>query len=751
MKVTWTLLLGIVMLLGSVYALMAAETSPAGDTVAEVRAVGGVPTFVVDGVPNAGLSCMNYQTYGNPKFPDFIRQFGAAGCDIFTFVVDMGSLYHFTPTIWPEKDRWDFAQVDATAKLILDNAPPGSKIIVQLFIDTPEWWAVENPDECLVLEDGKLGYSTQPFALPRKSNFPSMASPKWREACKLEIEKLIGHISTSDYGHQIMGYQVCGQKTEEWYHWSMNNDLLGDYSPLMRRAFRDWLRAKYTTDSAMQSAWRNPLVTIDKAEIPSGDRRRGDKNKTFRCPLTECDVIDFHRFWSDIMADTISYFAKVVKDKTNHTKVVGGFYGYILEFAELAEDAGHLGLQRLLDSPDIDFVMAPSSYNRRDLKGGQSNFRLPITSLSLHGKMHWVDFDAASYKFNTHPSKAALQTWAYQLAITDTAEEFVFLIRRELGNALANGVNMVHFDLHGGYYYDDSTIMEAVKWENGVRAEALKLDRTSNAEILLLVDEDSPHYYGFRNPVLQQLMSQQQRELPFVAPFDTALLSDLCGLDTSRYKVVIFCNEAKLDIAQRRLIADKLKRDGKWLIWLHAAGLFKEPNGPASVANMADVTGIKVRQVPYFANLGGTFGKSFTGGVTSSVALLNGDQFLVEDPDAKAIARGIDAPHDALAAMRQFCGWTSVYSTTAPMPRRVLRWIAAQAGVHLYTDGPNDTLYANRSFVSVGADVNGGPRTIRLPSKRTVIDTVDGRTVCVDSDTFQAEFKPQEVRVYLLK
>jgi len=56
----------------------------------------------------------------------------------------------------------------------------------------------------------------------------------------------------------------------------------------------------------------------------------------------------FHAFWSDIMAETIAYFARVAKAKTHSAKVVGAFYAYPFEFAEPGEDAGHLALHRLL-------------------------------------------------------------------------------------------------------------------------------------------------------------------------------------------------------------------------------------------------------------------------------------------------------------------------------------------------------------------------------------------------------------------
>ncbi len=137
----------------------------------------------------------------------------------------------------------------------------------------------------------------------------------------------------------------------------------------MQRAFRKWLQDKYGDSRQLSKAWQRADLTINEAGIPTREQRIGDRSRTFRTLPQEQNVIDFHTFWSEIMVDTIQLFAKTVKDETRGTKVVGAFYAYTLEFADLAEDAGHLALHKLLRSPHIDFVMAPSSYFNRNLPG----------------------------------------------------------------------------------------------------------------------------------------------------------------------------------------------------------------------------------------------------------------------------------------------------------------------------------------------------------------------------------------------
>ena len=235
-------------------------------------------------------------------------------------------------------------------------------------------------------------------------------------------------------------------------------------------------------------------------------------------PCARGRVIDFHTFWSDVMADTIALFARTVKEATGGRKVVGAFYGYTFEFTELAEDAGHLALGRLTCSPDVDFIMAPSSYFNRNLPGSPY-FRFPVASLRLHGKVAWNDFDQVSYKyFDKLREDPGLKQWEYQMGLTKTAEEFVWMNRREVGMGLTQGVQSANFDIHGGYY-EDPVILAGVAQLNRIRTQATRKDqRASAAEILVLVDEESEHYLSFRNPVTTRLLRRRSRRWISSAP-----------------------------------------------------------------------------------------------------------------------------------------------------------------------------------------------------------------------------------------
>ncbi|MCU0960780.1 MAG: beta-galactosidase [Pirellulaceae bacterium] len=714
--------------------------------------VGGVPTLVIDGQPHSGFCYSTYDT-SPANLSRRVTQFAAAGCQIFNFVVEISG-YGFSPPLWVREDHWDFAPLDDRAHCIL-AAAPDSWLLPRIYVDAPVWWCEKYPDELMVLDNGSTSFGEKLFALPRAGNYASLASPRWRSDMQHALRVVIEHVQQSDYADRVIGYQISGQKTEEWYHWSMNCERLGDYSRPMREAFRRWLADKYGTDRALQDAWHRAGVALGTADIPGRDERIGDRTRIFRDPLREQHVIDFHTFWSDIMADSIDLMAGTVKDATGGTKVVGAFYAYTFEFADLAEDAGHLALDRLLRSPHVDFLMAPSSYFDRNLPG-KPFFRLPITSLALHGKLFWNDFDQVSFKyFEKLKADPALKTWEWQMGLTETPEQFAWMNRREIGMTVAQGVQTAHFDIHGGYY-EDPVILDTVREVGQVRTEALGTsDRGSAAEILVLVDERSQHYVRFRNPperpgtFLRNLLSAQVAELGFVAPYDTALLSDLERIDASRYRLVLVLNAFMLDAAQRGLLGERLLKDDRSVIWFYAPGYFSQHE--QGLDHVTRLTGIRI--VPDAAAHDPGVAIAWQGpweGISHPLQPLPADPLVVSDDRATVLAALAQAPHKGIVARRTMEGWTSIYSATAPLPAALLKRVARDAGVHIYDDDPSHLLFANRHFLTVAAPNVEGSATIRLPAACRVVDLATRESVGENIREFTTPLRAKEVRWFRL-
>lgn len=312
---------------------------------------------------------------------------------------------------------------------------------------------------------------------------------------------------------------------------------------------------------------------------------------------------------------------------------------------------------------------------------------------------------------------------------------------------LAQGAQLAHFDIHGGYY-EDPEIMEGVKRLIALRNRALAWDdRASQAEILVVMDEDSQHYLTFRNPLSTVPLSAQLAVMGFVAPYDAMLLSDLDKADLRRYKLAVVLNAIKLDSEDRASVRRALASGGRTVIWLHAPGYLTSQGKAAG--NMQATTDVRIEPDPTSPSHGAARWADRGDGVSVEVPIIPGEQFCVADPEAQTLAVRADRPQRAVAARKRLADWISIYSAAAPLPATVLRHIAAEAGVHLYTNRPDCLIFAKRHGIMLGASESGGPCEVTLLDKRTVVDFSDGTQIASGNSQFTVNLRPKEVRIFL--
>ncbi len=301
---------------------------------AEIREHNGVPTLFIDGKPNAAMTYMTY----NRKETKYFRDFGEAGVDLATFSATSDySYYGLAPPTWLGPDKFDYTCFDKRITSILE-ANPKALLFPRIYVSAPSWWCEKYPDEVAKQADESIKkgdhYHGQPFAWP--------ASEKWRQDTAMALRQLIEHIRSSPYGDHVIGYHVASLYTEEWFHhnfWGRNPSYWG-YSKPSREAFRAFLEKKYGTAEALRKAWNDPNVDHGSAAVPSKEARLKTDLGFFRDPAKSQRVIDFYLYYNDIVADTIEYFARVVKEITSRESLYGVFYGYMFELSGSPESDG---------------------------------------------------------------------------------------------------------------------------------------------------------------------------------------------------------------------------------------------------------------------------------------------------------------------------------------------------------------------------------------------------------------------------
>ena len=470
-------------------------------------------------------------------------------------------------------------------------------------------------------------------------------------------------------------------------------------------------------------------------------------------------VVDFYSFWNGIVPETIDLFCGVVKEATAKTKVVGAFYAYLFEFAG-NQESGHLAVQELLKSRNLDFVVVTASYGNRQLGTGGSILRSPHTSLQLHGKLWYEDNDTVSFLFPEVSKRIGDAEWERSkvaLAATDTAEESKWIYERGAGFVLGNGIYQALFDLHGGYY-DHPDLLKAVSGIYRVFQESAKYDRTSAAEILVIADERSAMYTTYRSALqAQNLYDPPYRLIKCGAPYDAVYLNDVALLDMARYKLVIVLNAYCLDDAQRQLLAQQVMRPGKTVFWVYGPGLFSPeastPDGPSQITGIAlsvDPVGALVSPRIVLKPQTGAFTDRLTATGISAMGpeLPAAGAAWATDPDAQVL--GTDFATGRATLVRKKVGAsTSVYAVTASLPADFYRELARDAGVHVYND-LNDTLYASNGYLSLNAD-GAGDRHLRFPAPVSVYDPFTDRLLAEQVTTYDLPLRDKETRILRLE
>ena len=705
-----------------------------GKTTSRVGLHSGAPTLFINGKPHNGMAYMAYR----PSVEVF-SDFAEAGVDLFSFSgTPTESGYGLATTVWTGLGEYDYSQLDQRALMVLE-ANPDAYFFPRLYVHAPKWWSKDHPDDVVLMDPGDGKYV--PFIHSGGKPAPSWASERWRRDTVGGLRRLIAHVDASPYADRVIGYHIASGTTEEWMMWGANERQWVDYSPVNVARFREWLRARYGTAAELRQAWRDDVVDFRTAQISPKAQRQKAELGSLRDPSKERAVIDFYLYNSDLVADTICYLAKAVKEITQREKTVGIFYGYLLQLCgeQRQQNAGHLALGKVLASPDIDFLCSPTSYAFRQLGGeGTSHFMSLLGSVKLHGKL-W--FDENDIRTSLSPGK--IGGWGKPADVAGDVRQQ----DKELANVLVNGVAQWWFDV-GSNRYDDPQLMQRIGELTASASETIGLDRTPVDEMAMVVDEKSLCYLKTGDRLGRSLLLSQLPALHRIgAPVGHYLVTDLPKL-ADRKMFLITTSVAPTP--QARAAIDALKCDGHVLVFCYAPGLYRD--GRLDVPAMAELTSIKLAQCQEPVRLRVTIqeGHATTEGLDGISYGENRNvfpAFYVDDVTATAVGK---LPNGRTGlAVRDHGEWTAVYSSAPLLPTKLLRNIAQLAGVHLYVD-TEDVVWAARDLVSVSV-TQAGVREVKLRRRAKVTDLYTRTEVAADATAFRAEFAERSTRVFVLR
>ncbi|WP_391572540.1 DUF4082 domain-containing protein [Cohnella sp.] len=619
----------------------------------------------------------------------------------------------------------------------------------------------------------EMSFDAGEYSVTEKGNrpgWPSVASKAWRSELDSTISNYLEWLSRQPYANRIIGFQIMGMETGEWFYNS--NDLsVGngeDYSAPMVAAFRQWLTDKYGSDATLRAAWNNSGVTLATASIPTAAERDYTAENYFRSMATEGKTIDYQTFYSEEVAGMINYAAGLFKQKTDSRVLVGAMYGYPYMFATYVRPSnhGHQALRKILESDSVDFIGSPVQYNDRRM-GLSAEPMGAFDSLALNGKMLIVENDTRTHVIDSTPYTDD-QTYRPRVF---SLQETLDATRRETANEIITGGGQYWMDLFSHGWWNDEDI-----WDENQKLIALQAskylisaDRTFRPDVAVILDEESYSYHTLitnyntptNNPYAPagqpdsgfgHLLARQQRELAKSGvKYGYYLMSDIDKIPSS-VKTYIFLNAYRVTNAQKASI-DSLKKDDNVLVFIRAPGYFNDTG--SDVTNISNLIGMTMSKATHTSPATQIFDSSDPATLGSGVSVYGGwkiggdtgevepvysytPSFYVTDSQAEAIGHYDTDPGKISFARKDFGNWTSIFSASGSLPAGLIRSIAVNVGgAHSYYNEGNDNVRTDGKIIMMHASVgNSGIKTIYLPRPSRVVDLIANRTVATGATSF---------------
>jgi hypothetical protein len=563
----------------------------------------------------------------------------------------------------------------------------------------------------------------------------SWAAPRWRADVKALLRAYIAHIEQSPLVSRYLGYFVVNGKTSEWN--TFGDDYLPDYNPAMEAA---------------------------AGPVPPPEDRIFSHYGLLRDPEEEQPVMSYYRRYHELVAETVAELAETVKDAVDGRVLFGTFFAYVTEKPRIQE-AGYLFPRAVLDSPHIDLIACPYTYqNTNDPEreswmselydgaghllgrargvGGDGAYRIMLESIKRRGKLFVSEIDPATYL-------DAGNAWrGIGGSGSDTKDGTLKIIRRDWGKVFADGVGGWLFDFGPSYevtegWYSSDLIIDEMQRLTDLFSAHLDRDLSPTAEVLFVGDTDSAiatrHWQaerpwpgqGIRYTDLFNhwfLNSQNRAVQRLGAPVDYLHRFDVTADDLRRYRLVLVPYAFLMRPDEVDDLLAMLRGSGATVVWTYAPGLLR-PDGIAldqmerltgfSFAELAVPGPLMIRTAGDDATLPDRFG------IKSPEHYA--PRFTVQEDDGmEVLGHWQDRKNDVAFVRMAMDGWTSVYLGTAPLPVEWLRRLATDAGVTLWSDRP-DVVGGTRSTAMLVA-TSDGPRTLTLPHAMVSADGGPART-----------------------
>ncbi len=603
-----------------------------------LKRVGGVLKVDIDGEIFEPLSFKSFR----PSKRN-ISDFSKAGVRLFSILSSgvtsaLGVPYSLFGESWVGDHKYDFEPLDKQIRLFMENAPDGYfALMIQL--DTRDWYLEANPE------------------IPHSFRYLSQAlcCKKWRKDAADYLKAMISYVEEK-YGDWFYGYfMLCGFTTEWFSHFDREAS-----HPAKEKAYREYLG--------------DP-----QAVIPTEEMLMEKEGEAFLSPEHKQAVKTYRKFHAELVSDSILYFAKEAQKVLDHKKLLGVYFGYLLELdGQRLWNDGHLAFEKVFTSPDIDMISSPSSYSYRS-EESTSAFMVTFDTLDQKDKLYYLEFDHITH---LSPEKVGDIIIPGGKNKCKSEEETLNLMQRDFMLCAAKGAALWWFDMFEGWFYSES-MMDSIREMIDLQTFLSTKENKSCAEILVVASGED--FYGVnKKSALNTLCLGKQRDglMRMGAPFDIYSPASLDLIDLNRYKLIIFLNAFSPNESTRKFI-EKAKNSKQTILWLYAPDY--EEKGEEGICKITDM---KVKTMTEAEET------VLISDASMSIEDLPYPRFYIDEEGVIPFGRYEKSGKIAIGA-KKMPSYTALYSAVGNLSGALLRDIAKMAGVHIYCEDPETPQYVN--------------------------------------------------------
>lgn len=459
-----------------------------------------------------------------------------------------------------DNGKVDFSNYTETMLSLLLRYPETNLMFHVSITDPGRGFRSVNPQEGIKDEHGNykiLNYRATPEATS------SMASKKWQDDSKRLLSELVAYMNSIPAGERLIGILPCTGVTWEWLHWGSPRAIMVDYSDHYRKYYQGFLAERYKNIEALNAAWGSKYSSFSQISIPSPARRKLTAKSDLRDLKSFQAEVDHVESLSHLISGLVIEMCDTVKKRSSGKLLTGTYYGYInyLLAAMRSHNCGHNGFVRVMNSPALDIIMAPSRYSGR-VVGGGGGFMFPEASARLHRKLVISECDV-------RPVGADNASGRVDSILGSRA-----VFEREYAAQCAVGSAMRWFDFSKGWVMGEPRLLDLV-------AKTNSFDRAleSGDAIVGMKDQVAVFSSEKSSPVMfpdsklnTMLVDGPYRQLINAGvSFGMYEISDLAAV-APQSKVMVFLNILRLDAAQKALLKKLAARKNTTMIFIYGVG-----------------------------------------------------------------------------------------------------------------------------------------------------------------------------------